>query len=296
MSDMLVSFLFGGETMPSKSDSVCAYPGCSRTTSNRYCELHIDTTKQKHKEYDRERTDQQEVSFYNSKQWKDVRATVLQRDFYLCQQCKRQGITTFGNIVHHIVELKDDWSLRLDMNNLETVCSACHNQEHTKTKKGLNTSTKNQVIVVVGLPGSGKSTFVDINCDRDKDIVIDMDELIVTMTNKPLHDRTLNAYDAVDMANDMIRALIDNLTLLKYKFRRIWLIRSSLSTSESNKLKSINCRFVHILRQRNLCEHTVSVAGRTIPSNVFTQIEDNINKMKQILKVEEYKGYDKMKF
>ena len=293
---MLVSFLFGGEAMVSKSDSVCAYPGCSRTTSGRYCEVHSDTTKQKYKDYDRERSDQQEVSFYNSKPWKDVRAAVLQRDFYLCQQCKRQGITTFGNIVHHIVELKDDWSLRLDMNNLETVCSACHNQEHTKTKKGLNTSTKNLVIVVVGLPGSGKSTFVYNNCDKERDIVIDMDELISTMTFKPIHDRTLNAYDSIEMVNDMIKAVIDNLTLEKYKFKRIWLIRSTLSTSESNKLKRINCKFVHIVRQRSLCEHTVEVAGRTIQSNVFTQIEDNINKMKQILKVEEYEAYEKIKF
>lgn len=293
---MLVSFLFGGEAMVSKSDSVCAYPGCSRTTSGRYCEVHSDTTKQKYKDYDRERSDQQEVSFYNSKPWKDVRAAVLQRDFYLCQQCKRQGITTFGNIVHHIVELKDDWSLRLDMNNLETVCSACHNQEHTKTKKGLNTSTKNHVIVVVGLPGSGKSTFVDNNCDKEKDIIIDIEELISNVSNRPLHDRTHNAYDSVEMVNDMVSTVLDNLTLEKYKFRRLWLVKPTLSTSESNKLKRINCKFVHIIRQRSLCEHTVEVAGRRIQSNIFTQIEDNINKMKQILKVEEYEAYEKIKF
>ncbi|PKE38505.1 HNH endonuclease [Macrococcoides caseolyticum] len=282
--------------MASKSDSVCAYPGCSRTTSDRYCEVHSGIAKQKHKEYDRERTDQQEVSFYNSKKWKDVRAAVLQRDFYLCQQCKRQGITTFGNIVHHIVELKDDWSLRLDMKNLETVCSACHNQEHTKTKKGLNTSTKNQVIVVVGLPGSGKSTFVDNNCEKVKDIIIDIEELISNLSNRPLHDRSHNAYDSVEMVSDMVSTVLDNLTLEKYKFRRLWLVKPTLSTSESNKLKRINCKFVHIVRQRSLCEHTVKVAGRTIQSNVFTQIEDNINKMKQILKVEEYEAYEKIKF
>ncbi|WP_343256587.1 HNH endonuclease [Mammaliicoccus vitulinus] len=30
-------------------------------------------------------------------------------------------------MVHHIVELKDDWKQRLNTNNLVTICTACHN-------------------------------------------------------------------------------------------------------------------------------------------------------------------------
>ncbi|MEU3039173.1 HNH endonuclease [Nocardia salmonicida] len=35
-------------------------------------------------------------------------------------------------IVHHKVELKEDWSKRLDMDNLEVVCIGCHNKIHKK--------------------------------------------------------------------------------------------------------------------------------------------------------------------
>ncbi|WP_399533503.1 HNH endonuclease [Gemella sp.] len=38
-----------------------------------------------------------------------------------------------ANLVHHKVEVRTDWSKRLEMSNLESVCRNCHNKiEHYK--------------------------------------------------------------------------------------------------------------------------------------------------------------------
>lgn len=38
-------------------------------------------------------------------------------------------------MVHHIIPLLDDWSKGLDMDNLESLCHACHNKEHGNVKQ-----------------------------------------------------------------------------------------------------------------------------------------------------------------
>lgn len=70
------------------------------------------------------------VRFYHTKAWHDARQETLVRQHYLCQDCLREGKTTVANTVHHIIPLRDDWSKRLDQNNLEVICLEHHNQEH----------------------------------------------------------------------------------------------------------------------------------------------------------------------
>ena len=72
--------------------------------------------------------------FYHSKKWKNIRAFVLQRDFYMCQICKMPN----SNTVHHIKELTpiniDDVSISVNPDNLITLCNRCHNLIHDKYK------------------------------------------------------------------------------------------------------------------------------------------------------------------
>ncbi|MFT8392387.1 MAG: HNH endonuclease signature motif containing protein [Liquorilactobacillus ghanensis] len=84
-----------------------------------------------------------ENEFYHSREWRAVRQTVLERDCYLCQECRRNGIVKQGNTVHHKIHLRDDWSKRLDMNNLETICQQCHNREHFE--KGYSNSKRKRI-------------------------------------------------------------------------------------------------------------------------------------------------------
>jgi len=39
------------------------------------------------------------------------------------------GFLRSGQDIDHIVEIKDDYSLRLEMTNLQTLCRSCHAQK-----------------------------------------------------------------------------------------------------------------------------------------------------------------------
>jgi 5-methylcytosine-specific restriction endonuclease McrA len=74
--------------------------------------------------------------FYKSTAWQKCRQTVLIRDHYLCQECLRNGQLTPASTVHHIEPLDERPDLALDVNNLETICPACHNKEHPEKGGG----------------------------------------------------------------------------------------------------------------------------------------------------------------
>lgn len=94
--------------------------------------------------------------FYHSREWKELREEALERDHYLCVECKKRGIITPANTVHHIKPLRLDQTRALQLSNLETVCTACHNKLHrersqTLKKKNANIKAqKSKNIVVFG--------------------------------------------------------------------------------------------------------------------------------------------------
>lgn len=95
-------------------------------------------------------------AFYKSKAWKSLRLEALQRDNYLCVECLKNGKITPADTVHHIKPLRIDQTGAEDLNNLETVCRACHNKLHrerpqTLVKKKQNIKAqKSKNIMVFG--------------------------------------------------------------------------------------------------------------------------------------------------
>lgn len=90
----------------------------------------MKTSKSKyHEKYD---------SFYQSSEWKILR----NRKFFdangICENCYKL-VDEDGNHkiiqareVHHIVPIEEDWSKRLDYNNLILLCPNCHNEFHER--------------------------------------------------------------------------------------------------------------------------------------------------------------------
>ena len=89
-----------------------------------------------------ENRDKEIYSFYNSKEWTSIRAVIKQRDLGLCQVCLQQKILTPMHTVHHIIELKEDYSLRTTESNLISVCSTCHHKIH----RAYDTDAKEEMV------------------------------------------------------------------------------------------------------------------------------------------------------
>lgn len=70
------------------------------------------------------------LKFYKSKEWLRKRDDILDRDNNECQKCKRSGGFSKATCVHHKKHLRDYPELGLTDSNLESLCDACHNEEH----------------------------------------------------------------------------------------------------------------------------------------------------------------------
>lgn len=73
-----------------------------------------------------------QIDFRNTYKWKQKRNQIKIRDKYLCKVCITGKYNTLYKYnydeleVHHIVPIEEDYSLRLDDNNLITLCRMHH--------------------------------------------------------------------------------------------------------------------------------------------------------------------------
>ena len=70
------------------------------------------------------RSSDEYVSFYNSKQWRSLRAYYRQM-FPLCELCDKAGYTIEGQCVDHIIPMRLGGS-QTNLSNLQTLCNSCH--------------------------------------------------------------------------------------------------------------------------------------------------------------------------
>lgn len=96
-----------------------------------YCEEHKGIVDKEYNTY-KNRYDKEYVSFYRSTSWRKKRKQALVRDNWICKDCEAEGIISIAEEVHHIVETKDDWSKRLDLDNVISLCKRCHNKRHSR--------------------------------------------------------------------------------------------------------------------------------------------------------------------
>lgn len=98
---------------------------------------HEDHKRLSNRSYDKYKRNKEAKVFYKCKAWEKARLQALERDHYLCQPCYRdkQKITP-ANIVHHTEALEDRPDLALTLENLEVICSGCHNKEHPEKGSG----------------------------------------------------------------------------------------------------------------------------------------------------------------
>ena len=72
---------------------------------------------------------------YQSRLWKNTRQIVLDRDQYICQECKRNGrLAVTGRTVDHILGIKSGGSV-FGLHNLEVLCDSCHARKSQGEKR-----------------------------------------------------------------------------------------------------------------------------------------------------------------
>lgn len=73
------------------------------------------------------RRDPEIVKFYHSAAWKKLRQEKLRRNPF-CERCAARGAKPVPPAVevHHVATVKASPSKRLDIDNLQSLCHACH--------------------------------------------------------------------------------------------------------------------------------------------------------------------------
>lgn len=132
--------------MPKK---ICSYYGCnevipfreSRCEKHKVAKQHSD--KERYKRYDASRQNEREHKFYKTGEWLIVRAVVLDKykgtDIYIYFTEDR---IVSADTAHHIIELKEDWSLRLEPSNLFPLSSGTHKIIHGLYDSGKKKETQ----------------------------------------------------------------------------------------------------------------------------------------------------------
>lgn len=67
--------------------------------------------------------------FYVSREWRALRNHFIS-EHPICARCEtNNGIITRATLVDHIIPIRLDDNLKLDANNLQSLCSKCHTQK-----------------------------------------------------------------------------------------------------------------------------------------------------------------------
>jgi 5-methylcytosine-specific restriction endonuclease McrA len=74
---------------------------------------------------------------YASSAWEKARRVCIVKADGLCEECRKKGRVRKGREVDHIIELTDenkkDWNIAYNPENLQLLCSDCHNHKHARS-------------------------------------------------------------------------------------------------------------------------------------------------------------------
>lgn len=111
----------------------CGKSGCREFVESyeSYCEAHAGHSNREYNQWRNEHMPEY-IKFYKSSAWQKKRKQALRRDEWICQDCNNEGIITVAKEVHHLVETKHDWSKRLELDNLISLCRTHHDRRHNR--------------------------------------------------------------------------------------------------------------------------------------------------------------------
>lgn len=113
------------------------------------CQCEIDIEKQRHKDYKTSRTDKKEQEFYNSKLWLQTKEIAKSKTNYIdVYEYYINSRVVSGDVVHHMIEIKEDWNKRLDVSNLIYLTNSNHMYVHSMYNKSDKDRAKTQELLI----------------------------------------------------------------------------------------------------------------------------------------------------
>ena len=78
-------------------------------------------------------------TFYKGRAWKNAQRLAMQRDNFLCVECRKRGDLVPAVLVHHIQPITpaniNDPAITLNLANLESLCADCHAAIHASESR-----------------------------------------------------------------------------------------------------------------------------------------------------------------
>lgn len=224
--------------------------------------------------------------FYNSKRWRKLRRAVLVRDKYMDQLELKTGRRVPADTVHHIFPVEKYPQYRFCAWNLISLKRVNHELMHnritgelsgaghklmmeTAEERGIRLS---MITLVVGLPGSGKTTYV--RSVMGDGLAYDLDYIAAAFRLRSPHSERHEA--ARRMANGMAKAFAQNAQRFA---SQIYMIRSAPTIDEVAAMDPD--RIV-------ICSGTYSVSDRADHERVdLAEMSERIRELEEFAEMNE---------
>ena len=184
-----------------------------------------------------------EGQFYKTNKWAALRNTALIRDKYMCQCCIANNKNVNATCVHHVFPIEQYPQYSYELWNLMSLCDKCHDEMHNHytgelSRKGMlflrslaavrhiTISCKEQTILVVGLRGTGKTTYCR-NMMDEYSLAYDLDTIAKAFRLNNPHEDYFKP--ARRMANDFLKGFV--LKAHEYA-KKIYIIRTAPTIKE----------------------------------------------------------------
>lgn len=187
------------------------------------------------------------IQFYTGYDWRQFRLNLILERGNKCQRCGRT--TKQSNLIgHHKIPLTlenvNDSNISLNQNNIDIICSACHNEIENRF------GAKKQVFIVWGSPLSGKNTLVNQLAHRN-DLIVDIDKIYECISNN-------NRYDKSDAIKQNVFAvynlLLDNIKTRMGNWSNAYVIGGFSNPSKRNRLqKELGAELIYVEATKEEC-------------------------------------------
>ena len=180
--------------------------------------------------------------FYYSERWKKKRALILRRAGYKDQLRIREGISINANTVHHIFRREEYPQYEWSDWNLIAVSDRTHKELHKPDGQLSNLGRKlmletaaeygiplHEVVLVIGHPGSGKSTYVKTHIGGG--VAFDLDYVAAAFRLKKPHEEIHDA--SRRMANEIGKVFVD---AAKRYSGTVFMVRTSPTIDEAERI------------------------------------------------------------